>query len=304
MDFALTEEQQALADTLRDLLARHAAEDALWTRLIEVGVPALAVPEEHEGVGASLFETAIALEEVGRSLATTPLLGTAIATAALLLDGTDEQRSSLLPRIAAGATATVVVEAPLVLDPEAEIVLVPRHDGLVEASERPEPRPALDPALRLGHLGVEAEPSRALRDVAAALTTAVQLGVARRGLDMTVAYTKERVQFGRPIGSFQALKHRMADLHVLVEMSRSASWAATAAAAAQLAGSESDLHLRATVAKAYCSDALSRVAAETVQLHGGIAITWEHEAHLVLKRAHALAQLFGTTREHRAAVDL
>jgi len=173
---------------------------------------------------------------------------------------------------------------------------------------RPEVREALDPTLRLGHLDVDAVPSQELRDVAAALATALQVGVARRGLDMTVAYAQERVQFGRPIGSFQALKHRMADLLVLVEMSRSASWAATGAAAAYVDDPTPEraaiLHLRASVAQAYCSDAAMTVAGETVQLHGGIGITWEHDAHLVLKRAHALSELFGPARTHRAAIEL
>jgi alkylation response protein AidB-like acyl-CoA dehydrogenase len=117
---------------------------------------------------------------------------------------------------------------------------------------------------------------------------------------MTVAYSKERVQFGRPIGSFQALKHRMADLLVLVEMSRSASWAVSYAVATGAPNAE---HL-AHVAKSYCSEALNRVAAETVQLHGGIAITWEHDAQLVFKRAHALSQLYGAPHTHRAALEL
>ncbi len=193
------------------------------------------LPEEYDGVGASLMETAVALEEVGRSLAPSPLLASAIAVAALLLHGSDEQRAELLPRIAAGTVATVVIEPPLVLEPAAEIVLVPRGDALALSDDRPEPRPALDPTLRLGHLDTDADPSQPLRDVAAALATALQVGAAQRGLDMSVAYAKERVQFGRPIGSFQALKHRMADMLVLVEMARSASWAACGTAAAYVA---------------------------------------------------------------------
>jgi len=168
--------------------------------------------------------------------------------------------------------------------------------------------PALDPTIRLGHLDTAAAPSQPLRDVATALVTALQLGCARRGLDMTVAYAQERVQFGRPIGSFQALKHRMADLLVLLEMTRSASWAATGAASSYLQSPTDDraaaLHERATIAKAYCSDALDRIASETIQLHGGIAITWEHDAHLVFKRAHALGQLFGQAHEHRSRMPL
>ena len=109
---------------------------------------------------------------------------------------------------------------------------------------------------------------------------------------MTVAYSKEREQFGRPIGSFQALKHRMADMLVLVEASRSASWARDGAASST-DGPTADRELRAAVARSYCSDALDQVASETVQLHGGIAITWEHDAQLVFKRAHALRSCSG-----------
>jgi len=323
MEVALTEDQQELANTLRSLLAKQADSGAvraamasergydepLWTTLTEqIGVPALAVPEEYEGVGASLMETAVALEEVGRSLAPSPLLASAIGVAALLLHGSDEQRADLLPRIAAGTSATVVIEPPLVLEPGAEIVLVPRGNMLVVSEGRPESRPALDPTLRLGHLDTDAEPSQPLRDVAAALATALQVGAAQRGLDMTVAYAKERVQFGRPIGSFQAVKHRLADLLVLVEMSRSASWAATGAASSYVLDPTPEgattVRERVAVAQAYCSDALDAVAAETIQLHGGIAITWEHDAHLVFKRAHALSQLFGRAHEHRTRITL
>jgi alkylation response protein AidB-like acyl-CoA dehydrogenase len=265
-------------------------------------VAALVVPEEHDGVGASLFETAVVLEELGRSLAPNPLLASTIAAAALLLHGSDEQRADLLPRIAAGALATAVLEPPVVLEPEAEIVLIPQGDALELSDDRPEARPALDPTIRLGHLDTAAAPSQPLRDVATALVTALQLGCARRGLDMTVAYAQERVQFGRPIGSFQALKHRMADLLVLLEMTRSGSWAATGAASSYLQSPTAEraatLHERATVAKAYCSDALDRIASETIQLHGGIAITWEHDIQLYFKRAHGSAQLLGPPREH------
>ena len=127
----------------------------------------------------------------------------------------------------------------------------------------------------------------ALRAACVALS-AEQVGAAERILELTVEYTKIRRQFGRPIGSFQALKHRMADLHVLVESARSASYAAA------------DGVLDAAVAKAYCSEAFSAVAAEAIQLHGGIAITWEHDAHLYFKRAHGSSLLFGSPGEHIA----
>ena len=117
---------------------------------------------------------------------------------------------------------------------------------------------------------------------------------------MTVAYSKERVQFGRPIGSFQALKHRMAEMLVLLEMSRSAAWAASYAVSRSTDNATELAH----IAKSYCGDAMARIAGETIQLHGGIAITWEHDAHLVFKRAHALGQLYGSPRHHRTLVRL
>jgi alkylation response protein AidB-like acyl-CoA dehydrogenase len=136
------------------------------------------------------------------------------------------------------------------------------------------------------------------RDLACIALSAEQVGAAQRALELTVAYTKDRVQFGRPIGTFQALQHRMADLHVLVESARSLSYAAASAAAEGAA----DLGLHAAAAKAYCSEALARVAGEMIQLHGAIGITWEHDAHRYFKRAHGSAHLFGRPSEHIARI--
>jgi len=136
------------------------------------------------------------------------------------------------------------------------------------------------------------------RDLACIALSAEQVGAARQALDLTVAYTKVRVQFGRAIGGFQALAHRMADLHVLVDSARSLSYAAAQAAADRAP----DTRLRAAAAKVYCSEALQQVAAEMIQLHGAIGITWEHDAHRYLKRAHGAAQLFGRPAEHVARI--
>jgi alkylation response protein AidB-like acyl-CoA dehydrogenase len=136
------------------------------------------------------------------------------------------------------------------------------------------------------------------RDLACIALSAEQVGAAQRALELTVAYTKVRVQFGRAIGSFQALQHRMAGLHVLVESARSLSYAAADAAAEGAA----DLGLHAAAAKVYCSEALARVAGEMIQMHGAIGITWEHDAHRYLKRAHGAGQLFGRPSEHTARV--
>lgn len=137
-------------------------------------------------------------------------------------------------------------------------------------------------------------PSR-LADLAATAITAEQVGGARRCLELTVEYAKHRVQFGRPIGSFQAIKHRLADLLVLVESADSASHAAAQA----WADNADDASALASLAKSYCSEAYRAVAAETIQLHGGIGFTWEHQAHRYFKRAHSTSALFGDPSYHR-----
>src|SRR4051794_5629767 len=325
MEFAFSEEQQELAATVRSLLTKRADpaavrtalgsdtgyDEELWETLCEqIGVAALAVPEEYDGAGFSLMESMVALEEVGRSLAPSPLLASLVTAEALLAGGSDEARRRLLPRVAAGEGASCAVEGePALFADRAAVLLAVVGDDLVELPEGSATwLPSMDQTTRLASVTVTG--ATAIGDGAAAReraalvgavgVAALSAGLAARALEMTVAYTKERVQFGRPIGSFQALKHRMADLHVLVEMSRSASWAASYALAS---GAPNDEEL-AHVAKSYCSDALHRVAAETVQLHGGIAITWEHDAQLVFKRAHALGQLYGAPLAHRALCRL
>ena len=327
MELAFSAEQQELAATVRSLLVKRADsaaaraasvseagyDEELWQTLCEqIGVAALAIPEEYGGAGFSLLETMIVLEEVGRSLAPCPLLSSLVTAEALLAGGTDEAKQRLLPRIAAGEVAAYVVPGePSLFADQATVLVAATEDGLVE----------LDPALscvkwlpsmdQTNHFAtLDASGGTPIGDAVAAReraalvgavgVAALSAGLSARALEMTVAYSKERVQFGRPIGSFQALKHRMADLLVLVEMSRSASWAASYALSTDAANAQQLAH----VAKSYCSDALTRIAAETVQLHGGIAITWEHDAQLVFKRAHALAQLFGAPHVHRSLIEL
>ena len=327
MEFALSEEQQELAATVRSLLAKRADsasvraatasevgyDEALWQTLCEqIGVAALAVPEEYDGAGFSLFESMVVLEEVGRSLAPSPLLSSLVAAQALLAGGTEEAKQRLLPRIAAGEVSAVALhDGPTLWADRATVLLAVRGDDLLEldpSSSDARWLPSMDQTNRFASLDASngvpiGDGTLALERaslVGAVGVAALSVGLAAGALEMIVAYSKERVQFGRPIGSFQALKHRMADLLVLVEMSRSASWAASYALATGAPNAAQLAH----VAKSYCSDALDAVAAETVQLHGGIAITWEHDAQLVFKRAHALGQLFGTARAHRALVEL
>ena len=193
--------------------------------------------------------------------------------------------------------------APVLDLADATLVLGLAEDGTVVLDEDPtrpgqthDSTPAMDPTLRFGGLGsdprwapVGGDPQRA-RDAALIGVAALAAGCARRGLEMTVGYARQLEQFGRPIGSFQALKHRMADMLVLVETTTSAARAAAAG------------EIEPAVAAAYAKEAVAKVAGETIQLHGGIAITWEHDAHLVFKRAHALGQLWGQAHELRRGV--
>lgn len=315
---------------------------ALWETLCEqIGAAALAVPEEYGGAGFTTFETGVVLEELGRSLTPSPLLASVVAAEALLAAGDAEACARLLPRIAAGEVATLAWSGtagmPAATEPvraeegaltgavdhvlfgaQATVLLVaaagPGGPVLHEVNPTQVEvtrTPAMDTTQQLARLSfdaVRAEPiggdgpaalARAHRAGAVGVAS-LQLGCLQRALDMTVEHTGEREQFGRPIGSFQALKHRMADMLVQVEMSRSATWAASYAVASGAA----DADELTTAAASYCGDALMHVAGEAVQMHGGIAITWEHDAQMVLKRAHALNQLFGLPHEHRARLPL
>ncbi|KAF0847897.1 acyl-CoA dehydrogenase family protein [Nocardia caishijiensis] len=333
--------------SVRALLTKHATPEALraamqtdlgydeklWRMLCDqVGVAALAVPEEWGGVGATLVESLMVVGELGRVLSGVPMLGSAVlGVQAILLAGNEEACARLLPDLADGSRTaalcwadadgwesfgvrsdgeTLTGTAQYVLNgAQADVLLVLTERGLFETSSTAPgvtvtPTPGLDPTRSLASITFAetpatriGDPGARLRDVAWAALAAEQVGAARRCLEMTVEYTGARVQFGRPIGSFQALKHRMADMYVLVE---SAESAALLAAHSLAAGSDSAAE-DVWVARAYCTEAFNAVAAETIQLHGGIAITWEHDAHLYFKRAHATAQLFGTARRPIAA---
>lgn len=321
-----------VSDTRAAMVSADGFDRGLWTRLCtEIGVAGLGIPEEYGGLGAGLAETGVVLGELGRALTPSPLLGSAVLSGqALLASGDEDACRRLLPGIAGGtitalawgtwdpsAAAVSSVDGRLagtadyVLDgAAAEVLLVvartPEGLGLFEvdpAAARITAMPTMDPTRRLAsvHLagatgrrvgeGDFSGPLAQVRDLTLVALGAEQVGAARRCLELTVEYTKNRVQFGRAIGSFQALKHRMADLHVLVETAESAYTAALTA---------EELPLAAAVAKIHCSEAFQAVAAEMIQLHGGIAITWEHDAQLYFKRAHGSAQLFGQPREHLA----
>jgi alkylation response protein AidB-like acyl-CoA dehydrogenase len=323
----------------------------VWQALAELGVPALAVPESLGGAGASWREVAVVAEELGRSLAPTPFLGsTVLATAALLGvhelgdDAATAAAGEVLGGLAAGTT-TAALAVPLSTAPAegpfaavtvagdgrltgvvtsvadaatADVLVVPAagDDGpglylvasLDGTGARAEPFLTLDLTRGLANVTLDGAPARALvagEPAAAALSRALvtgaavlaseQLGVAERCLELTVEHLRTRYQFGRPLGSFQGLKHRLADLWVAVAQAR----ATARYAADRVAAGDDDAPVAAAVAQAHGSPVAVRAAEECVQMHGGLGFTWEHPAHLFLKRARSDALALGTADRHR-----
>jgi alkylation response protein AidB-like acyl-CoA dehydrogenase len=364
-DMTYTEQESQLRAAVRsvleekaqaaDVLARTETPDTydvgLWRTLAaDIGCAGLLIPEEFGGAGASFREAAVVAEEVGRSLAAVPFLGSGVlATVALLRAGDSE----LLTKLAAGTTtaalavpfdtmpgarleATVRIAPPASGDPNgsyrlsgsvsgvadalpADVLIVPA-DGVppalyaVSADEAGLTRASvvsLDMTRQLCDITLDGVPARRVaggKAGSAALTAALragagilaaeQLGLAERALDITLAYVKQRYQFARPVGSFQALKHRFADWWVAVTQARAAS----RYAAACLAVDDPDVPLAVAIAKAVCSEAAVLAGQEMIQLHGGIGFTWEHPAHLYLKRAKSSALALGTPDRHRSTV--
>ena len=301
------DERQLLRQTVAALVDKHASPEAvrramesprgydesLWTLLCEqVGVAALVVPEELGGAGGELADAAAVLEELGRSLVPTPLLGTTLAELGLLAG--DEPDGETLEQLAAGASiGAVVFDRDYVINGDiADVVLAVEDGRILRWSDvTAETVHTLDPTRRLARVRPGASTVIAsnpgMADIAAILLATEQIGAAARCLELTVEYTQQRVQFGRPIGSFQALKHRMADMYVAVQSARAVIGDAI----------ESPTPVAAAMARLAASEAFCAVAGDAIQLHGGIAITWEHDMQLYFKRAHTSAQLFGPPRE-------
>jgi alkylation response protein AidB-like acyl-CoA dehydrogenase len=306
-----------------------------WRRIAsELGWPALVVPEAHGGAGLGAVELVAILEETGRVLLPSPFFATcALATSALLASGDEAAKQTYLPKIAEGQlTATLAwpgtaavgrdgtlfgrlaqvvdghaAELLVVAGDDASLYLVPYDaPGLTRRA-----LPTLDrtrrlaeltlanvAATRLGAPGAAPAILAATLDLANVALAAEQLGGAQRCLEMAVDYAKTRVQFGRAIGSFQAIKHKCADLFVAVESARSAVyWAADAAAQRS-----PDLPLAAATARATASEAFYKCAAENIQIHGGIGFTWEHDAHLFFRRARAGLTFLGDVAAQRERV--
>jgi alkylation response protein AidB-like acyl-CoA dehydrogenase len=325
MNFDFTDDQQAIKSTAHEFLAarfkpekvRELAEsgsydDSLWAEMAELGWPGIFVDESHGGQGLGVLELVILMEELGYVAAPSPFFSNAAAGLMVQFAGAEEQQSRLLPGVASGeARGTVGVvtngSAPLVPDAESAtfIVLVDGDSATVvdtsDASiERVDTIDDTRPFSRVSASGGEAlegDVAGALDRVAVSLS-AEMVGVAQKALEMAVEYAKDRQQFGRPIGAYQAVSHNCAQMLMEAESARSltlyAAWAAD--------HEPESLPVAASMAKAYASDAGFRVPARSLQVHGGIGFTWEHDLQFFLKRGKTDAHLFGTAREHRERV--
>ena len=311
--------------------------DEQWRQIADLGWPGVIVPEADGGLGLGAVELVVIQEEMGYALAPSPLLSSVSAALLLVAAGTDEQKARWLPGLSDGSLrGTVAVwdsgagwapdhseiessagklTAVKIAVPDAasaDLLIVTGADGqhyLVQGSEASiTPEKSLDPTRKLYRVsleGAEAEPLRtdpdAIARAYASIVTALaaeNVGVAQRAMEMAVAYAGDRKQFERPIGSFQAVSHRCAQMLLEVEGARSlAYWAAWA-----LDHEPSTAVRAASMAKAYASDAGFRVCASSIQVHGGIGFTWEHDLHFFLKRAKANAHAYGDARWHRDRV--
>ncbi|MBF5094909.1 acyl-CoA dehydrogenase [Azospirillum sp. INR13] len=373
MQFALTDDQRAIRESVRAVLAKEAGleqlraaiaspdgwDAALWNALaVEMGYTGLMVPEAQGGTGFGAVEMALVLEELGARLAVIPFFETAVLAVQTILNaGTLAQRDALLPALADGSSkATVAITGADGRPSPDGITAVLKRSGagwrltgeagfvpfahvadlLLVAARAPgsvgdeaisivvlsagtpgltvERLPGLDPtrpfARLLFHdvtveedaiLGAPDAAGQALERtlaVAAGLLAAEQAGGAAFCLSTTVEYAQQRVQFGRLIGSFQAVKHELADMMVAVEAARSA---ALYAAVAIDQGGEAVFEA-GSVARSWCTDAYRMCAGEAIQLHGGIGFTWEHHAHLYFKRAWSSSTWFGDAAHHRERV--
>lgn len=329
----------------------------LWSDVADQGWQAMAIPDEYGGAGFTLFEQAILMEEMGRSLFPSPYLSSVVLGADLVLHhGTEAQKRELLAGIASGerrvalahlepsgrwdADGIAMVAQPdggdllitgtksFVLDghtADTLLVVVRTDPGsagpdgisvvVVDAGAPGISRRRLETmdmtrkqaevvfdSVRVPAAAVLGEPNSGWGALDGTMTRALvalafeQVGGAGKCLEMSVEYAKARVQFGRPIGSFQAIKHKCADMLVLVESAKSAAYYAGRA----LVSDDAEAQILAPMAKSYCSEAYFHCAAESIQIHGGIGFTWEHDAHLYFKRAKTDELLFGTPAQHRA----
>jgi alkylation response protein AidB-like acyl-CoA dehydrogenase len=303
-------------------------DESLWRALADQGWLAIALAEADGGVGLSWVEAAVLLEQIGRHTAPVPFLPSLLALMALA--GAEESQEKWVASLASGERIGCVAWSkhadalrtapagsawtvsgrigPVEGASVADVAVVVAGDGVfaveLDASGRPPAEAAMDgtrvlswltfddvPATRLGGAALATE----ILDRGAVASSAEMLGGSDRVLEMAVQYAKDRVQFDQPIGSFQAIKHRCADMLVDVEGMRSSTWYAAWA----ISAGDPDASAAASTAKVWSSDAAKRVMASGLQVHGGIGFTWEHDLHLYMKRSQFDRLSYGDAGYHR-----
>jgi alkylation response protein AidB-like acyl-CoA dehydrogenase len=321
---ALLSARASSADVRKAMEAPEPFDAALWQAMAEQGWLAVSLPSRDGGLGLGMVEVAVLAEEVGRHVAPAPFIESWLALDALARAG--GQAGEWVDALAGGDAVGCVgwgprgvtaasdgrlsgATEPVVYAPAADVAVVVAADGLYAVDlagtgTRPPAEPAMDRTRRIGWLRFDATPAtrlggvaavEELLDRAAVAYSASLLGGAQRVLEMSTEYAKDRVQFGKPIGAFQAVKHRLADMLVDVEGMRStAYWAAWC-----IAADDPERSVAASTAKTWCADAARRVMASGLQVHGGIGFTWEHDLHLFLKRSQLDQLAFGDATFHR-----
>jgi alkylation response protein AidB-like acyl-CoA dehydrogenase len=370
VDFGFSEEQEMLRQSARALLekecpstvVRKLMEDergfdpALWKKMAELGWLGLVIPEEYGGGGLSYVDLVLIMEEMGRVVLPSPFVWTVMVAEAIKRAGSDNHKSSLLPKIASGELIATIayLEPPAVWSADgiamtartegagyvldgtklfvndghiADYILVATRTGgsgnhgiTLFALESKRAGIAvtrlttMDQTRKLAEVkfsGVKADASDVIGEAGSGwnilseiidrgkvMLAGEMMGGAQKVLEMTVDYAKVRVQFGRPIGSFQAVQHKCANMMIDVEGAKSAAYYASWAVSNEVA----EASLAAAMAKAAASDAFRRVSAEGIQLHGGIGFTWDHDMHLYFKRAKSSEFTFGDANWNRELV--
>ena len=340
MSIAITEDHQSLASTASDFLqrrnARGAARDLLeaptedlpkwWDDLKDLGWLGLHLPEAHGGSGYGLEELVVVVEALGRAVAPGPFVPTVIASAVIATAGDDALQARLLPGLADGSVAGAVglagsvtasgdratgdagavlgggLAQVFVLAAGDDVVVVEAGDGVQVDVPR-----NLDPTRRTARVTLDGAATtvlpgagRVLTDLARVILSAEAVGLARECTEMAAGYAKERLQFGRVIGTYQAVKHHCANMAVATELATSAVW--DAARASSTGGDQ--LSYAAAIAASLSAPAADLCANLNTQVHGGIAITWEHDAHLFMRRATTLLALLRPAEAAEELVDL
>ena len=379
MEFSFTEEQKMIRDTAQAFLAEVSSSNAIrsamdtgqgfdpqiWQRICEeMYWQAIHIPEEYGGMGLGYVDLVVMLEQMGRYLLCSPFFSTVcLASNALIVAGTDEQKQQYLTQICEGSlTATLaytskngqwdatavqgIVTAQgddyvlngtyrYVLDGHTAqlLIVAARSEGsegeqgislFAIDSDTPGVKrtwlPTMDQTRKQAEIvfdNVRVSSSQLMGEennawpqlnkvlqLAAIAIAAEQVGGSQQVLDLTVEYTKERVQFGRPIAGFQAVKHQAADMMLRTEVARSAVYYAACVAEEALSGGllADELGEAASVAKSYCSEGYFKNAGDALQLHGGVGFTWEYDVHLYFKRAKSSELFLGDAAYHREHV--